>query len=237
MNIKMLAGLVAVPAALVLAMLLPQAHADAAAQAMPVPALDMPAPSVPGLQTAVFAGGCFWGVQGVFEHVKGVTEAVSGYTGGGLANPNYRQVSAGNSGHAESVRVTFDPAQISYGQLLQIFFSVALDPTQVDRQGPDWGTQYRSELFVDGPAQERVAQAYVAQLDAAHVFKAPIATRIDPVGVFTAAEAYHQDYLTLHPDSPYIAVNDLPKVRAVQTLFPDAWRDAPVRVGGPASAS
>ncbi len=212
MNIKMLAGLVAVPAALALAMLLPQAHADAAAQAMPAPALDMPAPSAPGLQTAVFAGGCFWGVQGVFEHVKGVTEAVSGYTGGGLANPNYRQVSAGNSGHAESVRVTFDPAQISYGQLLQIFFSVALDPTQVDRQGPDWGTQYRSELFVDGPAQERVAQAYVA-------------------------EAYHQDYLTLHPDSPYIAVNDLPKVRAVQTLFPDAWRDKPTLVTKASSES
>jgi peptide-methionine (S)-S-oxide reductase len=173
----------------------------------------------------------------VFQHVKGVTRAVSGYAGGTVSNPSYEQVSSGSTGHAESVRVTFDPAQVSYGTLLRIFFSVALDPTQVNRQGPDWGTQYRSELFVSGPEQKNVAQAYIAQLDAAHVFPRPIATKVDPAGPFYPAEAYHQDYLDLHPDAPYIAINDLPKVQALQSLFPDNWRATPVTVRKIASGS
>jgi peptide-methionine (S)-S-oxide reductase len=204
--------------------------AGGAERALPPPALD-PAPAVSGPQTAIFAGGCFWGVQGVFEHVRGVTRAVSGYSGGHVADPGYEQVSSGATGHAESVSVTYDPARVSYGTLLRIFFSVALDPTQKDRQGPDWGTQYRSELFVTGPEQERVAKAYVAQLEAAHAFSKPIATRIDAAGPFYAAEAYHQDYLTLHPDAPYIAINDMPKVKALQTLFPENWQPQPVTVG------
>jgi peptide-methionine (S)-S-oxide reductase len=204
--------------------------ADAAARVMPAPAVDV-APGGPAPQTAVFAGGCFWGIQGVFQHVKGVTQAVSGYAGGTLANPSYERVSSGTTGHAESVQVTFDPSRVSYGRLLQIFFSVALDPTEVNRQGPDWGTQYRSELFVANPEQEKVARAYIAQLNAAHVFDRPIATRIDPAGPFYPAEAYHQDYLVQHPDAGYIAVNDMPKVRALQKLFPAYWQDPPVTVG------
>ena len=210
------------------------AQADSAAKELPPPAVDIPSTSGP--QTAVFSGGCFWGVQGVFEHVKGVTRAVSGYAGGNVANPNYEQVSSGTTGHAESVRVTFDPAQVSYGTLLRIFFSVALDPTEKDRQGPDWGTQYRSELFVNGPEQERVAKAYIGQLDAAHAFSRPIVTRIDPAGPFYPAEAYHQDYLDLHPDAPYIAINDMPKVQALRMLFPEHWQSSPVKVGKLASS-
>lgn len=214
--------------ALVYAILPPSVRADTPARALPPPAVD----STPSgsLQTAVFAGGCFWGVQGVFQHVKGVTKAVSGYAGGSVANPSYEQVSSGATGHAEAVSVTYDPAQVSYGTLLRIFFSVALDPTQVNRQGPDTGTQYRSELFVSGPEQERVAKAYVAQLEAAHAFSRPIATRIDPAVPFYAAEAYHQDYLLHHPDSRYIATFDLPKVRSLQTLFPENWQAAAVTV-------
>jgi peptide-methionine (S)-S-oxide reductase len=204
-------------------------RADEAAQLLPQPTLDV-APRGSDPQTAVFAGGCFWGVQGVFEHVRGVTRADSGYAGGKIPDPSYEQVSSGATGHAEAVRVTFDPTRVSYGTLLRIFFSVALDPTQVDRQGPDWGTQYRSELFVSSPDQDRVAHAYVAQLEAAHVFAGPIATRIDPAGTFYPAEAYHQDYLTLHPDNPYIAVNDIPKVRSLERLFPDNWQPVPVTV-------
>ena len=217
----------------VLALAVGLARADGVGHALPAPAVDE-APAT-GLQTAVFSGGCFWGVQGVFEHVKGVTRAVSGYAGGHVANPSYELVSSGATGHAESVRVTFDPAKVSYGTLLRIFFSVALDPTQKDRQGPDWGTQYRSELFVSGPEQERVAKAYIAQLDAAHVFGKPIVTRIDQASPFYPAEAYHQDYLDLHPDQPYIAINDIPKVEALQTLFPGNWRPTPVKVGQLAS--
>ena len=200
------------------------------------PGRSLPAPTVreqggTGLQTAVFAGGCFWGVQAVFQHVNGVVQAVSGYAGGTVANPSYEQVSRGSTGHAEAVKVTYDPAKVSYGKLLQVFFSVALDPTQVDRQGPDHGTQYRSELFVAGPEQERVAKGYIAQLEAAHVFGGPIATRVDPAGAFYPAEDYHQNYLILHPDNGYIAINDMPKVRALQAAFPDVWREQPVRVG------
>jgi peptide-methionine (S)-S-oxide reductase len=211
-------------------------RADSAGKVLPAPAIDVPQGQA-GLQTAVFAGGCFWGIQGVFQHVNGVTQAVSGYAGGHVANPGYEAVSSGTTGHAESVRVTFDPARVSYGKLLQIFFSVALDPTEVDRQGPDWGTQYRSELFVSTPAQERVARAYVAQLQAAHAFSHPIATRIDPAGPFYPAEAYHQDYLTLHPDAAYIAINDMPKLRSLQALFPETWQDAPVLTRTGASGS
>jgi peptide-methionine (S)-S-oxide reductase len=210
-------------------------HADSTPKIMPVPATDV-APAT-GPQTAVFAGGCFWGIQGVFEHVKGVTKAVSGYAGGTVINPSYEQVSSGNTGHAETVSVTFDPAKVTYGKLLQIFFSVALDPTEVNRQGPDWGTQYRSELFVNSPEQERVARAYVAQLGAAHLFADPIATRIDPAGAFYPAEAYHQDYLVHYPNAPYIAINDMPKVRALETLFPESWQAKPVTVGKAVSGS
>jgi peptide-methionine (S)-S-oxide reductase len=215
---------------LALAAPLSSSRADSAAKALPPPAQDMEA-NGSGLQTAVFSGGCFWGVQGVFEHVRGVTRAVSGYAGGHVVNPDYEQVSSGATGHAESVSVTFNPAQVSYGTLLRIFFSVALDPTQKDRQGPDWGTQYRSELFVNGPDQERVAKAYITQLEAVHAFSHPIVTRIDPAGPFYPAEAYHQDYLDLHPNAPYIAINDMPKVRALQTLFPENWQPATIKVG------
>jgi peptide-methionine (S)-S-oxide reductase len=215
-------GVVGVPLAL--------GRAAEPSAALPAPAVDVPA-GESGSQTAVFAGGCFWGVQGVFEHVKGVTQAVSGYAGGTVKNPDYELVSSGSTGHAESVRVTFDPKQISYGQLLRIFFTVALDPTEVNRQGPDWGTQYRSELFVNGPEQEQVARAYIAQLTAAHVYQAPIATRVDPAGAFYPAEGYHQDYLVNHPYAPYIAINDMPKVDRLQRLFPQAWQPQPVLVG------
>jgi peptide-methionine (S)-S-oxide reductase len=226
---KVLAGVGLLCAA---AVLLPAARTFAESiQVLPAPVLDEPAGKA-ATEVAVFAGGCFWGVQGVFEHVKGVTRAVSGYTGGRTANPGYEAVSTGKTGHAESVSVTFDPAQISYGKLLQIFFSVALDPTQVDRQGPDSGTQYRSALFVTEPDQEKVARAYVAQLEAAHAFSRPIATRIEPSGPFYPAEAYHQDYLEHHPDAPYIAINDMPKVRGVQTLFPANWRSEPALAAG-----
>jgi peptide-methionine (S)-S-oxide reductase len=209
--------------------------AETAPRVMPAPAADV-APSG-GLQTAVFAGGCFWGIQGVFEHIKGVTQAVSGYAGGDVRNPGYERVSTGTTGHAESVRVTFDPARVSYGKLLQIFFSVALDPTQVDRQGPDWGTQYRSELFVSGPDQTRVAKSYIDQLQAAHLFAKPIATRVDPAGAFYTAEGYHQDYLLHNPTAPYIAFNDMPKVAALEALFPENWQATAVTVDKAAAGS
>jgi peptide-methionine (S)-S-oxide reductase len=203
--------------------------AEAPARSMPAPAADITAAGT-GLQTAVFAGGCFWGIQAVFQHVGGVTQAVSGYAGGSLADPTYEQVSSGRTGHAESVRVTYDPARVSYGKLLQIFFSVALDPTEISRQGPDSGTQYRSELFVNGPEQERVARAYVAQLSAARLFSRPIATRVDPVAEFYVVEGYHQDYLIRHPNDGYIVINDLPKVHNLQSLFPENWQPKPVTV-------
>ncbi len=213
---------------LIYALAMPAVHADTPPRLLPAPMVDaLPAS---GLQTAVFAGGCFWGVQGVFEHVKGVTKAVSGYAGGSVVNPGYEQVSSGRTGHAEAVSVTFDPSQVSYGTLLRIFFSVALDPTEVNRQGPDSGTQYRSELFVAGPEQERIATAYIAQLNAAHVFDRPIATRVDSAGPFYPAEGYHQDYLLHHPDSPYIARFDLPKVRGLEALFPANWQPTAVTV-------
>ncbi len=199
------------------ALLAPSARA-AGEHVVPAPAADLPAAGAP--QTAVLSGGCFWGVQGVFEHVRGVQRVVAGYSGGKADTANYETVSTGETGHAESVQITYDPKQISYGKILQIFFSVALDPTTKDAQGPDSGTQYRSEIFAATPDQARIAHAYIAQLDAAHTFPAPIATRVDPLAGFYPAEAYHQDFLEHNPDYPYIAVNDLPKVHALQSLFP-----------------
>jgi peptide-methionine (S)-S-oxide reductase len=201
------------------------------ATVIPAPAVDAPKePSKPGLQTVVLAGGCFWGVQAVFQHVKGVSQAVSGYAGGAKETASYEIVSSGQSGHAESVQVTFDPMQISYGRILQIYFSVAHDPTQLNRQGPDTGTQYRSAIFYQDESQKSIAQAYIAQLDRAGVYKRPIVTQTNQLKGFYPAEAYHQDYATLHPSSPYIAFNDLPKVDNLQRVFADLYRDRPVLV-------
>jgi peptide-methionine (S)-S-oxide reductase len=185
-----------------------------------------------GLETAVLAGGCFWGIQAVYQHVKGVTNAVSGYAGGAQKDALYETVSAGRTGHAEAVQVTFDPREVSYGKILQIYFSVAHDPTQLNRQGPDSGTQYRSEIFPQNEAQAKTAKAYIAQLDAAHVFKKPIVTKIEPDHAFYPAEAYHQDFLTRNPRYPYIAINDLPKIEDLKRLAPDVYRAAPVLVAG-----
>jgi peptide-methionine (S)-S-oxide reductase len=181
-------------------------------------------------EIAVVAGGCFWGVQGVFQHVQGVTNAVSGYTGGEKSTAEYEIVSSGATGHAESVRITYDPQTISYGRLLQIFFSVAHDPTQLNRQGPDYGTQYRSAIFPVDAEQARIAKAYIDQLDQAHAFPAAIVTKIEPGRTFYPAEAYHQDFLTRHPNHPYIVFNDLPKIDELRRLFPDRYRAEPVLV-------
>src|SRR5215469_2684418 len=197
--------------------------------AVPAPSVDEPTSSA-AAEVAVLAGGCFWGVQGVFQHVDGVTSAVSGYAGGSKDTANYHTVSTGSTGHAESVRITFDPQRISYGRILQIYFSVAHDPTELNRQGPDEGTQYRSAIFPINAEQARVAAAYIAQLNAAHVFAAPIVTKIEPDKAFYPAEAYHQNYLALHPEQPYIAFNDLPKIAALKQLFPSLYRDVPVLV-------
>jgi len=179
-------------------------------------------------ETAVFAGGCFWGVEAVFEHLKGVKSAVSGFAGGGLASPSYQEVSTGSTGHAEAVQVVYDPSQISYEQLLHVFFSVAHDPTQLNRQGPDVGTQYRSAIFYASEEQHRAAEAYVAQLGAAKAFSRPIVTEISPLRAFYPAEAYHQHYLMRHPHSPYIVINDAPKLEHLRTEFPALYRDPPV---------
>jgi peptide-methionine (S)-S-oxide reductase len=219
-----LAGAIALPAIVFLA----ETGTVGAAEegvAIPPPAVDATAEQ--GMATAVVAGGCFWGVQAVFQHVDGVESAVSGYAGGTLAEPDYHQVSAGNTGHAESVRITYDPAKVSYGKLLQVFFSVAHDPTQLNRQGPDVGTQYRSAIFTTDPEQEKVAAAYIAQLDAAGTWPEPIVTEVKPLEAFYDAEDYHQDYATLHPDQPYIFYNDLPKVANLQVMFPYLWRAEP----------
>jgi peptide-methionine (S)-S-oxide reductase len=205
------------------------------ARAIPAPTLDEPAGQSTS-EVAVFAGGCFWGVQGVFQHVDGVTSAVSGYTGGDKATAEYETVSTGSTGHAESVRVTYDPRKISYGRLLQVFFSVAHDPTELNRQGPDTGTQYRSAIFPTTADQARIAKAYIAQLDQAHVFDAAIVTRIEPDRTFYPAESYHQDYLTRNPNNPYIAYNDLPKIANLKQLYPQLYRTNPVLVSTVASA-
>jgi len=191
------------------------------ARVIPAPALDQPAGATS--EVAVLAGGCFWGVQGVFQHVKGVTSAVSGYAGGDKRSAQYETVSSGTTGHAESVRVTFDPRKISYGRILQIYFSVAHDPTQLNRQGPDDGTQYRSAIFPTSAEQARIAQAYIDQLNKAHAFPRPVVTRVEPERAFYPAEGYHQDYLTRHPTQPYIVINDLPKLTALQKEWPQLY--------------
>ena len=175
--------------------------------------------------TAVFAGGCFWGVEAVYEHVKGVKRAISGYAGGNVASPSYEQVSTGDTGHAESVEVIYDPSQVSYGKLLQIFFSVVHDPTQLNRQGPDHGTQYRSAIFFRSPQQQQVAESYIKQLTAAKTFSRPIVTQVAKFNGFYPAEEYHQNYLAQHPDQPYIVINDQPKVAALKKQFPDVWQN------------
>ncbi len=195
---------------------------------LPPPAMDSQKAAGSGLETAVLAGGCFWGVQGVYQHTKGVKQVVSGYSGGDRERAHYEQVGTGQTGHAESVQITFDPHEISYGEILRIYFSVAHDPTQLDRQGPDFGSQYRSAIFYADASQQRVAQAYVAQLERAHVFSRPIVTRIDPLKAFYPAEAYHQDFLIRHPDHPYILVNDLPKIENLKRLLPQDYREKPV---------
>jgi peptide-methionine (S)-S-oxide reductase len=207
-----------------------RAEAAEAAVILPLPTVDEPPAPGRHTETAVFAGGCFWGVQGVFQHVKGVTNAVSGYSGGKADTAHYEMVGTGATGHAESVEVTFDPAQVSYGRLLQVFFSVAHNPTQLNYQGPDHGSQYRSALFPTDDGQRKVAEAYVAQLGAAKVFKAPIVTRIEPYHGFYPAEGYHQNFLTLNPDYGYIVVNDLPKIRELERLFPALYSPKPVLV-------
>jgi peptide-methionine (S)-S-oxide reductase len=179
-------------------------------------------------ETAVLAGGCFWGQQGVFEHVKGVTKVVAGYAGGSRVTALYPLVSTGTTGHAESVQITFDPHQVTFGQLLRIYFSVAHDPTELDRQGPDSGTQYRSEIFAANPEQAATARAYIAQLDSAHAFGAPIATKVEPLKGFYPAEDYHQDYLVQNPDASYIQINDLPKIAALKRVWPEFYREKPV---------
>ena len=181
-------------------------------------------------EVTVLAGGCFWGVQGVFQHVDGVISAVSGYAGGSRDTAQYETTSSGRTGHAESEQITFDPHRITYGRILQIYFSVAHDPTELNRQGPDVGTQYRSAIFPQNPEQRRIAAAYIAQLNAAKLFPAPIVTSIEPGKEFYPAEASHQNYLTLHPYQPYIAINDLPKIQALKELFPDSYRETPVLV-------
>jgi peptide-methionine (S)-S-oxide reductase len=200
------------------------ANAAESASVLPDPAVDAPRTAAKGKETAVVAGGCFWGVQAVFQHVKGVKDATSGYSGGSVASPSYEQVSTGETGHAESVKITFDPAQVSYGQLLKVFFSVTLDPTQLNRQGPDTGTQYRSIIFYATDEQKHIAEAYIAQLEQAKLFPGPIVTQVVPLSKFYNAEAYHQDYATLHPDDPYIAHNDAPKVEHLREQFPALYK-------------
>jgi peptide-methionine (S)-S-oxide reductase len=223
---------VPVVAALGVAGLLWQSGALRAAE----PAVQIPAPIVDtttgqtGQQVAVLAGGCFWGIQGVFAHTKGVTLVVSGYSGGELKSPSYEAVSTGATGHAESVKVTYDPKQITYGKILQIFFSVAHNPTQLNYQGPDHGTQYRSAVFPTNSAQAETAKAYIAQLGKSGAFGDKIVTEVTPFSAFYPAEDYHQDYAFLHPDSMYIRFNDLPKIENLKAMYPDVWRDKPVLV-------
>jgi peptide-methionine (S)-S-oxide reductase len=212
------------------ALSLPARTQEAPATLVPAATFDPPAAAGTTTETAVLAGGCFWGVQAVFQHVKGVTQVLSGYSGGAKDTAEYETVSTGTTGHAESVQIKFDPQQISYARILQIYFSVAHDPTQLNRQGPDVGTQYRSAIFGADEAQQKVADAYIAQLDKAGVFKKRIATKVTPLTAFYPAEAYHQDYATLHPDSPYIYYNDLPKVENLKRLFPSVYLDKPTLV-------
>jgi peptide-methionine (S)-S-oxide reductase len=206
------------------------AFAAEVAIVIPAPVLDNPkGPTSP--QTAVIAGGCFWGVQGVYQHVRGVQRVLSGYAGGTKATADYEAVSRGGTGHAESVEIVFDPKELSYGEILQIYFSVVHDPTQLNRQGPDTGTQYRSNIFYLDEAQKRIAQAYLAQLEKIKAFARAIVTRVDPLSAFYPAEAYHQDFLIKNPTHPYIVINDLPKVENLKKVFPGRYRERPVTTG------
>jgi peptide-methionine (S)-S-oxide reductase len=195
------------------------------ASAIPAPTIDEPPSGRPKSETAVLAGGCFWGVQGVFQHVKGVSSAQSGYAGGDAASADYETVGTGTTKHAESVRITYDPTQVTYGQLLRVFFGVVQDPTELDYQGPDIGPQYRSVIFAQDDTQQKIANAYIAQLNQAGAFPAPIVTAVSPGASFFPAEAYHQDYLNQHPNNAYIVANDLPKLGALKSDFPDLYRD------------
>jgi peptide-methionine (S)-S-oxide reductase len=197
---------------------------------IPLPLLDNPK-AAGSMQTAVIAGGCFWGVQAVYQHARGVHKALAGYAGGARATADYEAVSRGGTGHAESVEISFDPKELSFGEILQIFFSVVHDPTQLDRQGPDTGTQYRSNIFYVDDSQRRIAQAYIAQLEKARVFGRSIVTRVDPLSAFYPAEAYHQDFLLRNPTHPYIVINDLPKIENLKKVFPARYRDRPVTAG------
>jgi peptide-methionine (S)-S-oxide reductase len=199
------------------------ANAEDRSVAVPNPVVDVPLAESKNAQTAVIAGGCFWGIQAVFQHVKGVTNATSGYSGGDAKTAEYEIVSTGQTGHAESVNITYDPSKITYGQLLRVFFSVAHDPTELNRQGPDEGTQYRSAIFYNSDEQKRVAEAYIVQLEKAKVFPHRIVTQVVPLKAFYPAEAYHQNYATIHPNDPYIRYNDAPKVAHLQQQFPDLY--------------
>lgn len=218
-------------AALALGLSLAASACSQEAVKIPAPAFDEPT-AAGSPRTAVLAGGCFWGVQGVFQHLRGVTKVLSGYSGGERSTAAYETVSEGDTGHAESVEITYDPAKVTYGQILQVFFSVAHDPTQLNRQGPDEGSQYRSAIFYANDSQKKVAEAYIAQLVEAKVFRRPIVTKLSALKGFFAAEAYHQDYLINHPDNPYIAINDLPKVRAFEHLLPSLYARVPVKAAG-----
>jgi peptide-methionine (S)-S-oxide reductase len=203
------------------------ACADAIDKAVPAATIDAPKAGAAASETAVIAGGCFWGMQGVFEHVRGVTKVVAGYSGGTRATAIYELVGTETTGHAESVQIIFDPRVVSYGEILRVYFSVAHDPTELNRQGPDTGSSYRSEIFFGSPMQEKIAKAYVAQLNAAHVFGGPIVTKIEKFSGFYAAEGYHQDFLIHNPTYPYIVYNDLPKIDALKRVFPAMYREKP----------
>jgi peptide-methionine (S)-S-oxide reductase len=217
-------------ASLCLALACASTLAAEVAVAVPAPSGKAVLASTANTATVVLAGGCFWGVQGVFQHTQGVLQAVSGYAGGKADSATYSMVSSGTTGHAEAVQVTYDPRKISYGQILQIYFSVAHDPTQLNRQGPDHGTQYRSAIFTASDEQAQATRAYIAQINAAKVFSAPIVTQVTPLQGFYRAEDYHQDYATLHPNQPYIAYNDLPKISNLQKMYPAIYRADPVLV-------
>jgi peptide-methionine (S)-S-oxide reductase len=193
--------------------------------AFPKPVVDAPVAPAKAQETAVLSGGCFWGIQAVFQHLKGVTSATSGYSGGAAKTANYEEVSTGETGHAESVKIVFDPSQITYGQILMIFFSVGHNPTELNRQGPDYGTQYRSSIFYSNDQQKKIADAYIAQLNAAKIYSQPIVTQVVPLQAFYAAEDYHQDYLKHHPYEPYIMINDQPKLTSLKKEYPDLYRN------------
>ena len=219
-------------AGLMAAALILPACADESPKQIPVAQFDAPKAQAGGTETAVLSGGCFWGMQGVFEHLKGVTQVVSGYAGGSSSMAQYELVSTGTTGNAETVKITFDPRQVSYGEILRVYFSVAHDPTEFNRQGPDEGTQYRSNIWYTSAEQKKIADAYIRQLTASHVFGAPIVTRVDAYRGFSRAEDYHQDYLIHNPDAPYIVYNDLPKIAAFKRLYTGLYRETPVMVGG-----